>query len=213
MRSHWTDLRESGLLIAIYTAVGAGALFAASIPADGFFDPEDAGSLAAQSPLIFWLAIVIIGYFLGWTLSGLAVDYEPFWRLPGRTLAFARLAAEAGTGPLRSAAQRPSGVADALRYRALRRRGIEVAAAAPLTFVYIYVRGAWLGAALASAALAVEVVRAAAAQELSAAPVGGLAASLLALGCASVLTVRLGPPAARQAAAAIQAAHDRARAA
>ena len=109
MRSFRHDLAETLVIILIFTAVGIGPLHAMGKVADGFLNPEDPGSWGASSPLIYWLAIVIIGYFFGWTLTNLAVDYEPFWRLPGRLRAFQALVAAAGPGKLAACRCRQAG--------------------------------------------------------------------------------------------------------
>ena len=206
MRSFRHDLAEALVVIVIFTAVGMGPLYALGAVADGFLNPEDPSSWGASSPVVYWLAIVIIGYFFGWTMTGLAVDYEPFWRLPGRLRAFEALVAEAGAGSvLHAAANKRDGAMGALRYRRLRSLGSNVLAVAPLTFVYIAVRGAWLASGIASAAAAVELIRASVSGEAVAASLVSLAVSLVVFAVASLLTSSLGPPAARQAVRVIEA--------
>ena len=206
MRSFRYDLAEALVVIVIFTAVGMGPLYALGAVADGFLNPEDPSSWGASSPVVYWLAIVIIGYFFGWTMAGLAVDYELFWRLPGRLRAFEALVAEAGTGSvLHAAANERDGAMGALRYRRLRSLGSNVLAVAPLTFVYIAVRGAWLASGIASAAAAVELIRASVSGEAVAASLMALAVSLVVFAVASLLTSSLGPPAARQAVRVIEA--------
>ncbi len=206
MRSFRYDLAEALVVIVIFTAVGMGPLYALGAVADGFLNPEDPSSWGASSPVVYWLAIVIIGYFFGWTMTGLAVDYELFWRLPGRLRAFEALVAEAGTGSvLHAAANERDGAMGALRYRRLRSLGSNVLAVAPLTFVYIAVRGAWLASGIASAAAAVELIRASVSGEAVAASLMALAVSLVVFAVASLLTSSLGPPAARQAVRVIEA--------
>ena len=206
MRSFRYDLAEALVVIVIFTAVGMGPLYALGAVADGFLNPEDPSSWGASSPVVYWLAIVIIGYFFGWTMTGLAVDYELFWRLPGRLRAFEALVAEAGTGSvLHAAANERDGAMGALRYRRLRSLGSNVLAVAPLTFVYIAVRGAWLASSIASAAAAVELIRASVSGEAVAASLMALAVSLVVFAVASLLTSSLGPPAARQAVRVIEA--------
>ena len=78
MRTVRHDIVEALLLTAIYTAVGAGTLFMVVVTVEGFVRPEDPESLLAIKESMFWLALVTLGYFLGWTLTGLAVDYEEF---------------------------------------------------------------------------------------------------------------------------------------
>ena len=206
MRSFRSDLAETLVVIVIFTAVGMGPLYALGAVADGFLNPEDPTSWGASSPVVYWLAIVIIGHFFGWTMTGLAVDYESFWRLPGRLRAFEALVAEAGAGSvLHAAANERDGAMGALRYRRLRSLGSNVLAVAPLTFVYIAVRGAWLASGTASAAAAVELIRVSVSGEAAAASLVALAVSLAVFAVASLLTSTLGPPAARQAVRVIEA--------
>ena len=206
MRSFRYDVAETLVVIVIFTAVGMGPLYALGAVADGFLNPEDPTSWGASSPVVYWLAIVIIGHFFGWTMTGLAVDYEPFWRLPGRLRAFEALVAEAGAGSvLHAAANERDGAMGALRYRRLRSLGSNVLAVAPLTFVYIAVRGAWLASGIASSAAAVELIRVSLSGEAAAASLVALAVSLVVFAVASLLTSTLGPPAARQAVRVIEA--------
>ena len=206
MRSFRYDVAEALVVIVIFTAVGMGPLYALGAVADGFLNPEDPTSWGASSPVVYWLAIVIIGHFFGWTMTGLAVDYESFWRLPGRLRAFEALVAEAGAGSvLHAAANERDGAMGALRYRRLRSLGSNVLAVAPLTFVYIAVRGAWLASGIASSAAAVELIRVSVSGEAAAASLVALAVSLVVFAVASLLTSTLGPPAARQAVRVIEA--------
>ena len=206
MRSFRYDVAEALVVIVIFTAVGMGPLYALGAVADGFLNPEDPTSWGASSPVVYWLAIVIIGHFFGWTMTGLAVDYEPFWRLPGRLRAFEALVAEAGAGSvLHAAANERDGAMGALRYRRLRSLGSNVLAVAPLTFVYITVRGSWLASGTASAAAAVELIRVSVSGGAAAASLVALAVSLVVFAVASLLTSTLGPPAARQAVRVIEA--------
>ena len=206
MRSFRSDVAETLVVIVIFTAVGMGPLYALGAVADGFLNPEDPTSWGASSPVVYWLAIVIIGHFFGWTMTGLAVDYESFWRLPGRLRAFEALVAEAGAGSvLHAAANERDGAMGALRYRRLRSLGSNVLAVAPLTFVYIAVRGAWLASGIASSAAAVELIRVSVSGEAAAASLVALAVSLVVFAVASLLTSTLGPPAARQAVRVIEA--------
>jgi hypothetical protein len=75
---------------------------------------------------------------------------------------------------------------------------------APLTFVYIAVRGAWLSSGLCGAGALVELVRTAIAGESTSASLLALGASVLFFAATSVLTRALGLPAARQAVAVIE---------
>lgn len=206
MRTFRHDLVESLVIIVIFTAVGMGPLYALGAVADGFLNPEDPSSWGASSPVVYWLAIVLIGYFFGWTMTGLAVDFEGFWRIPGRLRAFEAMVTETGDGGvLHAAANERDGAIGALRYRRLRTLGSSVLALAPLTFVYIGVRGAWLAAGLAGTGAVVEFLRTAIAGESTAASLLALGASLLVFVAASLLTRALAVPAARQAVAVIEA--------
>ena len=206
MRSIRHDLLEAMVIILVFTAVGMGPLYALGAVADGFLNPEDPSSWGASLPVIYGLAIVLIGYFFGWTMTNLAVDYESFWRLPGRLRAFEALVAEAGAGSaLHAAANDRDGTVGALRYPRLRGHGVSVLAAAPLTFGYVAVRGAWLASCLSAASAAIELGRTAVSGESTNASLLALVASLLVFGAASLLTRILATPAARQAMRVIEA--------
>jgi len=206
MRSFRHDLVEAMVIILVFTAVGMGPLYALGAVADGFLNPEDPTSWGASLPVIYLLAIVLIGYFFGWTLTNLAVDYEAFWRLSGRLRAFETLVAEAGAGSaVHAAANDRDGTVGALRYPRLRSHGVNVLATAPLTFVYVAVRGAWLASCLAAASAAIELGRTAVSGESTGASLVALVTSLLVFGAASLLTRMLAVPAARQAARVIEA--------
>ena len=206
MRTLRHDLTESLVIILIFTAVGMGPLYALGAVADGFLNPEDPSSWGASLPVIYLLAIVLIGYFFGWTMTNLAVDYEPFWRLPGRLRAFEALVAAAGPGSvLHTAANERDGAIGALRYPRLRSMGRDVLSGAPLTFVYIAVRGAWLASGLAGLCAVVELTRVTVAGEAVGASALALVISALVFLAASLLTRTLGAPAARQAVGLIEA--------
>ena len=206
MRSFRHDLVEAMVIILVFTAVGMGPLYALGAVADGFLNPEDPTSWGASLPVIYLLAIVLIGYFFGWTLTNLAVDYEAFWRLPGRLRAFEALVAEAGPGSaVHAAAIGPDGTVGALRYPRLRSHGVNVLAAAPLTFAYVAVRGAWLASCLAAVSAAIELGRTSVSGESTGASIVALVASLLVFGAASLLTRMLAVPTARQAVRVIEA--------
>jgi len=160
-RSRGDDVGEVLMLLVLYTLIGIGPLFSTLLLMEGMFPPEDPASYVASSPIVFWLALVMLGCVLGWTLSGLAVDYERFWRLPGRLKAFERIVAEqpGNIGLPRSLGANTDAVS-LLRYRWLRTHGVKVLRNAPLTFIYVSVRGAWLGAALSIVVLLVEASRA-----------------------------------------------------
>ena len=206
MRTFRHDLVEALVVIIIFTAVGMGPLYALGAVAGGFLDPEDPRSWGASLPVIYLLAIVLIGYFFGWTMTNLAVDFEAFWRLPGRLRAFEALVAKAGPGSaLHAAANCQDGAVGALRYPRLRSHGVNVLAMAPLTFVYVAVRGAWLASCLAAVSAAIELGRTAVSGESTSASLMALVASLLVFGAASLLTRVLAIPAASQAVAVIGA--------
>lgn len=206
MRTFRHDLVEALVVIIIFTAVGMGPLYALGAVAGGFLDPEDPRSWGASLPVIYLLAIVLIGYFFGWTMTNLAVDFEAFWRLPGRLRAFEALVAKAGPGSaLHAAANCQDGAVGALRYPRLRSHGVNVLAMAPLTFVYVAVRGAWLASCLAAVSAAIELGRTAVSGESTSASLMALVASLLVFGAASLLTWVLAIPAASQAVTVIGA--------
>ncbi len=206
MRTFRHDLVESLVIIVIFTAVGMGPLYALGSVAAGFLSPENPSSWGASSPVVYWLAIVLIGYFLGWTMTNLAVDFEAFWRLPGRLRAFEALVAKAGPGSeVHAAANVRDGAVGALRYPRLRSHGVNVLSAAPLTFVYVAVRGAWLASSLAGAAAAIELGRAAVSGESTSESLVALVVSLIVLAGASLLTRTLAVPAAQQAVEVIKA--------
>ncbi len=206
MRTFRHDLVEALVIIIIFTTVGMGPLYALGAVAAGFLDPEDPGSWGASLPVIYLLAIVLIGYFFGWTMTNLAVDFEAFWRLPGRLRAFEALVVKAGPGSaLHAAANCQDGAVGTLRYPRLRSHGVNVLAMAPLTFVYVAVRGAWLASCLAAVSAAIELGRTAVSGESTSASLMALVASLLVLGAASLLTQVLAIPAANQAVAVIGA--------
>lgn len=208
MRTFRHDLVESLVIIGVFTAVGMGPLYALGAVADGFLNPEDPRSWGASSPVVYWLAIVLIGYFFGWTATSLAVDFEAFWRIPGRLRAFEAMVTEADNGSaLHTATSERDGAIGALRYRRLRTLGSSILAVAPLTFVYIAVRGAWLASGLAGTGALVDLVRTALAREATTASLLALGASLLVFVAASLLTRALAVPAARQAAAVVEAAY------
>ena len=206
MRTFRHDLVEALVVIIIFTAVGMGPLYALGAVAGGFLDPEDPSSWGASLPVIYLLAIVLIGYFFGWTMTNLAVDFEAFWRLPGRLRAFEALVAKAGPGSaLHAAANVRDGAVGALRYPRLRSHGVCVLSAAPLTFIYVAVRGAWLASSLAGAAAAIELGRAAVSGESTNESLVALVVSLVVLAAASLLTRTLAVPAAQQAVGVIEA--------
>ena len=213
MRTVRHDIVEALLLIAIYTAVGAGTLFIVVFTVEGFVRSENPESLLAMKEAIFWLALVMLGCVLGWTLTGLAVDYEEFWMVPGRKRSFDGLVARSGaTDVLAMDIEIAGSVQALLRYRSLRAKRLKVLASAPLTFVYLLVRGAWLGGAVTTLATGVDVAYRALAgsNEPLLLPVIILVGSLVTLGTSTLLTLWVGSAAARQVAIAIRSRAPRA---
>ena len=205
-RSRGDDFVEILLLLLLYTLIGIGPFFASLVMMDGFFLPEDPASNVANSPLNFWLSLVMFGCALGWTFSVLAVDYERFWRLPGRLRAFEKIVAEQGGD---AAMQAFIGATDdlvgVLRYRWLRSHGINVWRVAPLTFVYVSIRGAWLGAAMSVLVLGAEAFRTVfVGVGVDLLTVLGVAGSGAVFFMASSLSSRLGGLAAQQVVSAIR---------
>lgn len=207
MRTVRHDIVETLLLIGIYTAVGAGTLFMVVVTVEGFVWPEDPESLLAIKESMFWLVLVSLGCVLGWTLTGLAVDYEEFWLVPGRRRSFEGLVTQSGaTDILTTEVEIAGSVQALLRYRSLRRRGLNVLTAAPLTFVYVLVRGAWLGGAVITLAAAIDIAQrvVAGSDDPVLFPAISLAGSLVVLGTSTLLTLWVGSAAARQVAVAIR---------
>ena len=156
---------------------------------------------------IFWVVTVMLGSVLGWTLTGLAVDYEDFWLVSGRRRSFEALVKRAGgTDALRVSVQVAGSVSGLLRYRSLRGKGLNILAVAPLTFVYVAVRGAWLGGVVAALAGSIDIARRviASSSDLLLGSVMIFVGSLVVLCTSTLLTLWVGPAAARQAAAAIR---------
>jgi hypothetical protein len=205
-RRRGDDFAESLLLLSLYTLIGIGPLFASLVMMQGYFPPEDPASLVASSPVMFWLLLVMLGCVLGWTLSGLAVDYERFWRLPGRLQDFERIVADHGDDVVMQAVQTATeGSVSVLRYRWLRSHGINVWRVAPLTFAYVSVRGAWLGAVVSVVVLGAEAFRTLFVDVRVGVPtVLGLAGSGVAFFVGSWLSRRLGRSAAQQVVSAIR---------
>ena len=207
MRTVRHDIVEALLLTAIYTAVGAGTLFMVVVTVEGFVPPEDPKSLLAIKESTFWLSLVTLGYFLGWTLTGLAVDYEEFWLVPGRKRSFEELVLRSGaTDVLTTEVETAGSVRALLRYRRLREKRLNLLTAAPLTFVYVLVRGAWLGGAVTTLAAAIDIAQRVVASSDAPLlfPAISLAGSLFVLGTSTLLTLWVGSAAARQVAVAIR---------
>ncbi|MDE2991085.1 MAG: hypothetical protein OXU21_08475 [Chloroflexota bacterium] len=163
--------------VPIYAAIGVGPLVAGRTVIDGFMGVQGEPWLGRTSLTIEWLAFVVLGYFFTRTLIGLSLDYEPFWRVPGRVSQFAALlAAETSRGPLHAHVERAGGdISAALHARTLRRAGIGGASLGRLQALYTAFRAGWLGAVVALVCLLVELVRRAASGEEGALLIGILA--------------------------------------
>jgi len=150
--------------VPIYAAIGVGPLVAGRTVIDGFIGVQGERWLGRTSLTIEWLAFVVLGYFFTRTLIGLSLDYETFWRVPGRVSQFAALlAAETSGGPLHAhVAQAGGDLSAALHARTLRRAGIGGASLGRLQTLYAAFRAGWLGAVVALVCLLVELVRRAA---------------------------------------------------
>ena len=134
--------------VPLYAAIGVGPLVAGRTVIDGFIGVQGEPWLGRTSLTIEWLAFVVLGYFFTRTLIGLSLDYETFWRVPGRVSQFAALlAAESPDGPLHAHVERARGdIAAALHARTLSRAGIGGASLGPLQALYTAFRAGWLGA-------------------------------------------------------------------
>ena len=133
---------------------------------------------------------MVLGYFFTRTLIGLSLDYETFWRVPGRVSQFAALlAAESSDGPLHAHVERARGdIAAALHARTLGRAGIGSASLGRLQGLYAAFRAGWLGAVVALVCLVVELVRRAVSGDAGILLIGVLAA----VAAAVVLVASLG---------------------
>ncbi len=147
--------------VPLYAAIGVGPLVAGRTVIDGFIGVQGEPWLGRTSLTIEWLAFVVLGYFFTRTLIGLSLDYETFWRVPGRVSQFAALlAAESSDGPLHAHVERAGGdLAAALHARRLSRAGIGGASLGRLQTLYTAFRAGWLGAVVALVCLVVELVR------------------------------------------------------
>ena len=92
--------------VPLYAAIGVGPLVAGRTVVDGFIGAHGAPWLTRSSLTIEWLVFSVLGYFFTRTLVGLALDYETFWRLPGRC---ERVCRAAGGGDSPRAAARARG--------------------------------------------------------------------------------------------------------
>jgi hypothetical protein len=147
--------------VPLYAAIGVGPLVAGRTVIDGFIGVQGEPWLARTSLTIEWLAFVVLGYFFTRTLIGLSLDYETFWRVPGRVSEFAALLdAEKSHGPLHAHVERAGGdVAAALHARTLSRAGIGGASLGRLQPLYTAFRAGWLGAVVALTCLVVKLLR------------------------------------------------------
>lgn len=147
--------------VPIHTGIGVGPLYAGLITLQGFFGAPTGAWLSERALWMEWLGLTVLGYFLGWTLTGLSLDYEGFWRIPGRVSAFRALAAaEEPDGPLQSFAQTARGaLGRALSLRSLRSQGLELGPLSMLQASYGAVRGAWPAALIAAVFLVADLIR------------------------------------------------------
>ena len=164
--------------VPVYAAIGVGPLVAGRTVIDGFIGVQSEPWLGRTSLTIEWLAFVVLGYFFTRTLIGLSLDYETFWRVPGRVSEFAALlAAESSDGPLRAHVARAGGdVSAALHARELRQAGIGGASLGGLHALYTAFRAGWLGAVVALMCLVVELLRRAVSGDAEILLIGVLAA-------------------------------------
>ena len=164
--------------VPLYAAIGVGPLVAGRTVIDGFIGVQGEPWLARTSLTIEWLSFAVLGYFFTRTLIGLSLDYEAFWRVPGRVSEFAALlAAESSDGPLHAHVEREGGdIAAALHARVLRRTGIGGASLAGLQSWYTAFRAGWLGAVVAFMCLVVELLRRAVSGDAEILLIGVLAA-------------------------------------
>ncbi|MCY3783206.1 MAG: hypothetical protein OXG79_05410 [Chloroflexi bacterium] len=164
--------------VPLYAAIGVGPLVAGRTVIDGFIGIQGDPWLGRTSLTIEWLAFVVLGYFFTRTMVGLALDYEPFWRIPGRVSEFAALlAAETTPGPLHAHVERAGGdVSAALHARSLREAGIDGGPLGRLNYSYIAIRAGCLAAVVALVCLVVELVRRAASGDQDVLLIGILAA-------------------------------------
>ena len=143
-------VRLSKLLvhILISASIGFGPLYAGTMAVGGFRAPTDLFWRTYTEPWFSWFTLVILGYFFGWTLTALAVDYEDFWPIPGRARAFRVLAQS--DGPDRSLsrfiAETNNALGIELRPSRLNDLGFKVAGIDLLSRSYEAVRGWWLAA-------------------------------------------------------------------
>ena len=171
--------------VPVYVAVGIGPLVAGRTVIDGFIGVQEELWLARTSLAIEWLAFTVFGYFFGRTLARLALDYEVFWRVPGRISAFARLLAdEVPHGALDAHVQVCGGeLPVAMASRSLRNAGITSKGLDRLYAIYAIVRAGWLAALVCLVSLVVEILRRA---------VGGDAGiTLLAVAAAAAVVVQV----------------------
>ena len=176
--------------VPLYAAIGVGPLVAGRTVVDGFIGVHGDPWLARTSLAIEWLVFSVLGYFFARTLVGLALDYETFWRVPGRVSAFsALLVAEAPPGPLHAHVETAAGdVSAAMHARALREAGIGGRPLGWLHAAYTAIRAGWLGAVVAVVCLVVDLVRRAVSGDQEVLFIGVLAAVAVAV----VLAMSLG---------------------
>jgi len=167
--------------------VGVGPLYAGAIALRDFEVAPLGVWLTDTSPAMEWVALAILGYFFGWLMVALSIDYEDDLRVSGRLAALrALVAAEAPNGPLQVFAERHGGLtAAALHTRGLAREGYRVRRFSAALWVYGVVRGSMLAAGVTSLWLMAAALRGIAVGELDARRLGALAGTLvLGLVCA-----------------------------
>ncbi len=176
--------------VPLYAAIGVGPLVAGRTVIDGFIGVQGEPWLGRTSLTIEWLAFVVLGYFFTRTLVGLSLDYETFWRVPGRMSEFAALlSAESSDGPLHAHVERSGGdVSAALHAKVLSRAGIGGSSLGGLHALYIAFRAGLLGAVVALMCLVVELLRRAVSGDAEILLIGVLAA----VAAAVVLVASLG---------------------
>jgi len=169
--------------VPLYAAIGVGPLVAGRTVIDGFIGVQGDPWLGRTSLTIEWLAFVVLGYFFTRTMVGLSLDYETFWRVPGRVSEFAALlAVETPPGPLHAHVEQAGGdVSAALHARRLREAGIGGASLSRLQALYTAFRAGWLAAVVALVCLVVELLRRAASGDEGILLIGILAAVAVAV--------------------------------
>ncbi len=186
MRHHVDTLRSLVRHVVVNAAVGFGPLYAGSLAVGGFRQPDDLIWHSDTEPWLPWLALVILGYFFGWTITALSLDHEDFWRVPGRVRAFRALARTEGPdGPVAAfAASKGGSLAVELAWPRLQRLGLDLSGLGFLRHFYATLRGWWLAAMTALLFILVHIVRQGFAGD---AEIGGSAVSAVGVAAAAAL--------------------------